>query len=286
MSWALGSWKRQVDTFHLTLGYGEGDQEEYDGVVGGGGGGGNGGGGGGLGILKKSGGSPRKQQDVVGAELTAGCKFRIELDWAAGDDEEQVALKLQSQLMVNLPSPHDEVQVSLRVVSKQQHIQTGGGSQSPPNVNNNNSLQIAPNCELHKQEETKQEDEANAVSDDHDHDGVVKVEVGLEVHKRMELLKVVSLSRTVGSGPPGEGLGLLSRVLDPSPTDRTGKITASGELLARMQHHRSLTVLNLSNCFLTVSPPLPAYPTHPSTHPQTLFLILLCIFILFLNPHD
>ena len=36
--------------------------------------------------------------------------FRIELEWSAGDDEEQVALRLQSQLMVALPMPQDRVE--------------------------------------------------------------------------------------------------------------------------------------------------------------------------------
>jgi hypothetical protein len=40
--------------------------------------------------------------------------FRIELDWSAGDDEDQVALRLRSQLMVALPMPQDTVEVDLR----------------------------------------------------------------------------------------------------------------------------------------------------------------------------
>lgn len=40
--------------------------------------------------------------------------FRIELEWSAGDDEEQVALRLQSQLMVALPMPQDTVEVVLK----------------------------------------------------------------------------------------------------------------------------------------------------------------------------
>ncbi|KAK1680099.1 hypothetical protein QYE76_040947 [Lolium multiflorum] len=40
--------------------------------------------------------------------------FRIDLDWSAADDEDQVALRLQSQLMVALPPPHDAVSVDLK----------------------------------------------------------------------------------------------------------------------------------------------------------------------------
>lgn len=34
---------------------------------------------------------------------------KIDLEWTAGDDEDQVALRLQSQLMVAMPVPHDTV---------------------------------------------------------------------------------------------------------------------------------------------------------------------------------
>lgn len=41
--------------------------------------------------------------------------FRIDLEWTAGvDDEDQVALRLQSQLMVALPLPQDMVVVELK----------------------------------------------------------------------------------------------------------------------------------------------------------------------------
>lgn len=35
----------------------------------------------------------------------------IELGWTTGDDEDKIALRLQSQLMVGMPSPHDTVVV-------------------------------------------------------------------------------------------------------------------------------------------------------------------------------
>ena len=49
---------------------------------------------------------------MVVQEQEAGC--RIDLDWSAGDDEDQVALRLQSQLMVAQPVPRDAVVVELR----------------------------------------------------------------------------------------------------------------------------------------------------------------------------
>ncbi|CAI0468244.1 unnamed protein product [Linum tenue] len=39
--------------------------------------------------------------------------FRVDLDWTAGDDEDQLALRLQSQLMVALPMPQDCVTLDL-----------------------------------------------------------------------------------------------------------------------------------------------------------------------------
>ncbi|WCJ28750.1 Phospholipase A I [Euphorbia peplus] len=41
--------------------------------------------------------------------------FRVDLDWTAADEEDQVALRLQSRLMVALPSSQDCVTVNLNV---------------------------------------------------------------------------------------------------------------------------------------------------------------------------
>jgi hypothetical protein len=51
-----------------------------------------------------------EEEDQVG--------FKIELDWNAGDDEDQVALRLQSQLMVALPAPQDCVMVDLKAAEE------------------------------------------------------------------------------------------------------------------------------------------------------------------------
>ena len=149
--------------------------------------------------------------DIV-ADLLSSCKYRVVLDWSAGDDEDQVFLKLQSQLMVTLPAPHDEIQVNIGVVAQQQ-------------------------------EEGLEEEEEDLPS------GKEKVHLNLLVHKQRELLKVVSLTRTVGSGPSGDGLGVLTRVLVPEPIARA---SVTEELLGYTQNYRSISVLNLSSCFLTV----------------------------------
>ncbi|KAK7303283.1 hypothetical protein RJT34_14186 [Clitoria ternatea] len=78
MSWGL-AWKRPSDTFHLTLNYGT---------------------------------DCPPSSSVLSLDHELGS--RIELDWSASGDEDQVALKLQSQLMVALPVPQDTVVVELR----------------------------------------------------------------------------------------------------------------------------------------------------------------------------
>lgn len=84
MSWGLG-WKRPSEVFHLTLNYGTDDNVDDPSMS-------------------------SSFDSSQGPELG----FRIELDWSAGEDEDQVALRLQSQLMVALPLPHNSVVVELR----------------------------------------------------------------------------------------------------------------------------------------------------------------------------
>lgn len=81
MSWGLG-WKRPSEVFHLTLDYSSGDTAVDHPRI-----------------------SSSEDQELG---------FRIALDWTAGDDEDQVALRLQSQLMVALPLPQDSVVVELK----------------------------------------------------------------------------------------------------------------------------------------------------------------------------
>lgn len=191
MSWVTG-WKRQVDAFHLTLGYGDQVHSPT------------------LEVLKN--GQPLKSD--IGSDLLSSCRFRVQLDWFAGDDEDQVVLKLQSQIMVTLPAPHDEIQVFLAV--------------APPSYEESESMDVVNESDR-------------------------MIQVRLEVHKRRELLRVVSLSRTVGSGPSADGLGVLTRVLVPASVEHVAKTTVSEELLGYSQNYRSISILNLSNCFLTVS---------------------------------
>ncbi|KAE8728824.1 Phospholipase A I [Hibiscus syriacus] len=86
MSWGLG-WKRPSEIFRLSLNYGcEQSAEDLNDAA------------------AES--SPPQNHKERG--------FRIDLDWVAGDDEDQAAIRLQSKLMVVLPVPQDTVSVELR----------------------------------------------------------------------------------------------------------------------------------------------------------------------------
>lgn len=101
MSWGLG-WKRSSESFRLSLSYGADDLNDDSDRL----------------SLASPLGSP---SSLTSSSSTASTVqdpelgFRIDLDWTAGDAEDQVALRLESQLMVALPVPHDTVVVELRV---------------------------------------------------------------------------------------------------------------------------------------------------------------------------
>ncbi|KAF3965203.1 hypothetical protein ACB098_05G177400 [Castanea mollissima] len=106
MSWGLG-WKRPSEIFHLALSYGNEEPVESPGRV-----------------SSSSSASSSSSTTIGSASRSSSASsivaqdqelgFRIELEWSAGDDEEQVALRLQSQLMVALPMPQDTVEVDLK----------------------------------------------------------------------------------------------------------------------------------------------------------------------------
>lgn len=86
-SWGLG-WKRPLEIFKLTLSYGVEESGED---------------------LNRS--TSLTSPTVMTRDPELG--FRIELEWTSGEEEEQLALKLQSQWMVALPVPQDSVVVEL-----------------------------------------------------------------------------------------------------------------------------------------------------------------------------
>lgn len=101
MSWGLG-WKRATETFHLSLYYGTDDTlEDYSPSSSS------------RSSSSSSISSNQDQQQLLQQHQELG--FRIDLDWNAGDDEDQVALRLQSQVMVALPLPQDAVELEFKV---------------------------------------------------------------------------------------------------------------------------------------------------------------------------
>lgn len=179
MSWGLG-WKRPSEVFHLTLNYGSDEPAENPGR-----------------ISSSSASSASSSSSLLMQDQELG--FRIDLDWSAGDDEDQVALRLQSQLMVALPMPQDSVVVEL----------------------------------------TSDEEEGN-------------VGVEMKVVKRREPLRAVTLNKTASSGQQSDGTGVLTRLLrldlaSQAPGVADG-VSACGD------HWKSVTMLNLSGCGLSVFP--------------------------------
>ncbi|GLT29375.1 hypothetical protein SLA2020_042470 [Shorea laevis] len=188
MSWGLG-WKRPLEIFRLTLNYGTEEFHEdlnrtqsSSSVS--------------SSSSSSSSSSPPVQQPQALDQQELG--FRIELDWTSGDDEEQVALRLQSQLMVALPLPQDAVALELK------------------------------------------EKEGNAV------------EVEMKVEKRTETLRGVIVAKAAGSGQQCDGIGVFTRLLRsnlvPSGAAGEGGVAGCGE------HWRTVTMLSLCGCGLTVLP--------------------------------
>ncbi|XVF87703.1 hypothetical protein PTKIN_Ptkin18bG0141800 [Pterospermum kingtungense] len=178
MSWGLG-WKRPSEIFRLSLIYGyEEYAEDLDRTPSS------------SSISSSSSSSaslPAQDQQELG--------FRVDLDWVAGDEEDQLALRLQSQLMVALPVPQDAVTVELR------------------------------------------ETEENVV------------EVEMKVQKRRDPLRAVTMFKSAGSGHQSDGLGVLVRLL------RSNLVSSGdGSPVECGDHWRSITLLSLCGCGLTILP--------------------------------
>ncbi|EHA8590684.1 Patatin [Cocos nucifera] len=175
MSWGLG-WKRLSETFHLALDYGESDDNADN--------------------PSPPSSPPPLSSSPSPPPSSRGLGFRIDLDWSAGEDEDQVALRLQSQLMVALPLPQDTVVL-----------------------------------DLHQDEEEW-------------------IKVDMKVVKRREPLRSVKMSKVLNSGQQSDGIGVLTRLIR-SDLAALG----SGEESPRLADHwKSLKVLNLGGCGLSVLP--------------------------------
>ncbi|GAB4830903.1 Phospholipase A I [Ancistrocladus abbreviatus] len=209
MSWGLG-WKRPSEVFHLTLNYGNSS----------------------LDTIKAADGDPIRLSSDQNEDSDVGSK-KIELDWTTADDDDQVALRLRSQLMVSMPVPQDTVLVEFKEGER-------GG-------------------------EEEEGDRSN---------GDVNVGVEMKVVRRREPLRVVRLAKAVGSGQQSDGIGVLARLLrgsmtpgSPTSGAEAGAGTAAGGasggdgngmdgvgLLSFTEHWKTVTVLNLRGCGISVLP--------------------------------
>ncbi|KAK6149781.1 hypothetical protein DH2020_017306 [Rehmannia glutinosa] len=214
MSWGLG-WKRPTEVFHLTLSYGS-DVDTLDDVS--------------PSSSRSSsatspfsGSSPTSQDAAAANNNQEQLGFRIELDWNAGEDEDQIALKLQSQVMVALPTPQDAVEIELtdRIDNREDSIENSkdGGED---NLENNEGT---------------------------------AVEVGLEMRvvKRREPLRGVIMWRAGGSGQQNDGgMGVLVKLMKSNFANEVADGGAVGSGCA--DHWRNVVVVSLCGLGLTALP--------------------------------
>ncbi|KAG6398197.1 hypothetical protein SASPL_139652 [Salvia splendens] len=210
MSWGLG-WKRPTEVFHLTLSYGQ-DVETIEEVS-----------------PRSSqsssvfsGSSPSSQEDAAAAALVANSSanpdqlgFKIELDWNASDGDDQVALKLQSQVMVALPTPQDTVEVELT-----ERVQDG-------------------------------DHEVDLENGEGERMGTVGVE--MRVVKRREPLKGVIMWKAAGSGQQTDGgMGVLVKLMRLNFANGVADAVAVGSECA--DHWRNVSVVSLCGLGLSALP--------------------------------
>lgn len=90
-----------------------------------------------------------------------------------------------------------------------------------------------------------------------------KVPVRTVVRKRSERLRVILVSRTAGSGPSGEGVGVLNKIVEESEILGVEHLALTEGVLGFWEKRGAeawagLRTLNLSGCNLSVSPFCPA----------------------------
>ncbi|XP_047954768.1 phospholipase A I-like [Salvia hispanica] len=215
MSWGLG-WKRPSEVFHLTLSYGQ-DADTIDDASPRSS----------LSSHALSGSSPSSQEDASSAASTAAAPvastnanqdqlgFKIELDWNAADDEDQVALKLQSQVMVALPTPQDSVEVELT-----ERVQNGDSE-----------------LDLESSEGERME----------------TVSLEMRVVKRRDPLKGVLMWKAAGSGQQTDGgMGVLVKLMRSNFANGVADGVATGSECP--DHWRNVSVVSLCGLGLSALP--------------------------------
>ncbi|KAH9606687.1 hypothetical protein KSS87_014896, partial [Heliosperma pusillum] len=226
MSWGLG-WKRS-EIFHLTLHFG--DESSADEITD---------------INETT--SPNSA--VTGGdgeeygENDGGDDVSIE--WTAGDDEDQVALRLQSKLMISVPPPEDTVVVEFKTASC-----------GTRNVDETVDIAKIEANNVEK-DDSKIEDElvSDSSSSNSSNGDVVKVE--MNVVKKREPLRVITMEKAAGSGQQSDGTGVLTRLLKSKAaaaavSGGSGGGVGDGSLC--FKDWDSVTVLSLCGCGISVIP--------------------------------
>ncbi|KAL2495360.1 Phospholipase A I [Forsythia ovata] len=228
MSWGLG-WKRPSEVFHLTLSYGS-DADRLDDVTP-------------TSSRSSSSHSPfsvssptSSLQDVGNSGNLEQLGFRVDLEWNAGDDEDQVALKLQSQVMVALPSPQDTVEIELRERGKTGVSESG---------ESNSGSGVDDGAHLANGDDGGESDLGTLQGD-----GVV---VEMSVVKRREPLKGMIMWRAGGSSQQNDGgMGVLVKLMRSNFANTATDGVAIGSGCA--EHWRNVNVVSLCGLGLTALP--------------------------------
>lgn len=223
MSWGLG-WKRPSEVFHLILSYGS-DADNLDDVTP-------------TSSRSSSASSPFSSSSPTSSLQDGGdggnqeqLGFRVDLEWNAGDDEDQTALKLQSQVMVALPSPQDTVQIKLRERDK-----TG---------ESNSKSGVDDGAHLANGDDGGESDLGNSQGDG--------VELEMSVVKRREPLKGMIIWRAGGSGQQNDGgMGVLVKLMRSNFANTATDGVAMGSGCA--EHWKNVNVVSLCGLGLAVSP--------------------------------
>ncbi|XP_022877963.1 phospholipase A I isoform X2 [Olea europaea var. sylvestris] len=223
MSWGLG-WKRPSEVFHLILSYGS-DADNLDDVTP-------------TSSRSSSASSPFSSSSPTSSLQDGGdggnqeqLGFRVDLEWNAGDDEDQTALKLQSQVMVALPSPQDTVQIKLRERDK-----TG---------ESNSKSGVDDGAHLANGDDGGESDLGNSQGDG--------VELEMSVVKRREPLKGMIIWRAGGSGQQNDGgMGVLVKLMRSNFANTATDGVAMGSGCA--EHWKNVNVVSLCGLGLAALP--------------------------------
>ncbi|KAG8385717.1 hypothetical protein BUALT_Bualt03G0074200 [Buddleja alternifolia] len=216
MSWGLG-WKRPTEVFHLTLSYGsDADTLDDSNTT-------SSGSSSASSSVSTSSPPPSFQDAANTTNNPEQLGFRIDLDWNAGDDEDQVALKLQSQVMIALPTPQDTVEI-----------------------------EFIEKTEIRDENLGNVEDEGEGNLENNG-ENMVEVGVKMRVVKKREQLKGVLMWKAGGSGQQNDGgMNVLVKLMRSNFAKEVAEGATVGSGCA--EHWRNVVVVSLCGLGLTALP--------------------------------